>query len=142
MSATSPGCTAYAADHTVARFRIETLARLSSANSIGMIMGPVMAGLVAGLGLLAPLVVASFLSGIAAIVVALGLSKGVHAPRRHKISPSRIGYFDCASPDVFDLGHRRFHRLCHGAANAGLSDYKRRLGSDRHRDRSYTRVER
>ena len=56
MSATHPGCTAYAADHTVAQFRIKTLSRLSSANSIGMIMGPVMAGLVAGLGLLAPLV--------------------------------------------------------------------------------------
>ena len=47
MSATHPGCTAYAADHTVAQFRIKTLSRLSSANSIGMIMGPVMAGLVA-----------------------------------------------------------------------------------------------
>ena len=93
MSATSPGCTAYAADHTVARFRIKTLARLSSANSIGMIMGPVMAGLVAGLGLLAPLVVASFMSGLAAVIIALKLSKGVK-PRATQPPPRRLGYFD------------------------------------------------
>ena len=89
MSATNPGCMAYAADHTVAQYRTRTLARLSSANSLGMIMGPVLAGLVAGFGLLAPLVVASFLSGIAAIVVALGLSKGV-PPRTPQNQPKRI----------------------------------------------------
>ena len=93
MSATNPGCMAYAADHTVAQYRTRTLARLSSANSLGMIMGPVLAGLVAGFGLLAPLVVASFLSGVAAIVVALGLSKGV-PPRAPQNQPNRIGYFD------------------------------------------------
>ena len=93
MSATSPGCTAYAADHTVARFRIKTLARLSSANSIGMIMGPVMAGLVAGLGLLAPLVVASFMSGLAAVIIGLKLSKGVK-PRATQTHQRRLGYLD------------------------------------------------
>lgn len=93
MSATNPGCTAYAADHTVAQFRIKTLARLSSANSVGMIMGPVMAGLVAGLGLLAPLVVASILSGLAAIVISLKLSKGV-TPRTMQAQPRKMGYFD------------------------------------------------
>ena len=87
MSATNPGCMAYAADHTVAQYRTRTLARLSSANSLGMIMGPVLAGLVAGFGLLAPLVVASFLSGIAAIVSHWGSPKACR-PERHKISPS------------------------------------------------------
>jgi DHA1 family multidrug resistance protein-like MFS transporter len=99
MSATSPGCTAYAADHTVARFRIKTLARLSSANSIGMIMGPVMAGLVAGLGLLAPLVVASFMSGLAAVIIGLKLSKGVK-PRATQTQPRRLGYFDPACGSI------------------------------------------
>ena len=93
MSATHPGCMAYAVDHTVAQFRIKTLARLSSANSIGMIMGPVLAGLVAGLGLLAPLVVASILCAIAAIVIALKLSKGV-PPRAISTQPKKIGYLD------------------------------------------------
>jgi MFS family permease len=77
----------------VARFRIKTLARLSSANSIGMIMGPVMAGLVAGLGLLAPLVVASLMSGLAAVIIGLKLSKGV-TPRATQLKPRRLGYFD------------------------------------------------
>ena len=93
MSATSPGCIAYAADHTVARFRTKTLARLSSAQSIGTITGPVMAGLLAGLGLLAPLVVASILSGLAAAIIALRLSKGV-TPRSIKTHQRRLGFLD------------------------------------------------
>ena len=93
MSATHPGCTAYAVDHTVARFRIKTLSRLSSANSLGMIMGPVLAGLFAGLGLLAPLVVASILCAAAAIIIALKLSLGV-PPRAVSIHTQKIGYLD------------------------------------------------
>jgi len=93
MSATHPGCTAYAVDHTAAQFRIRTLARLSSANSIGMIMGPVLAGLVAGMGLLAPLVVASILCAAAAIIIALKLSSGV-PPRAITTQPKKIGYLD------------------------------------------------
>ncbi len=93
MSATHPGCTAYAVDHTVAQFRIKTLARLASANSLGMIMGPVLAGLVAGLGLLAPLVVASILCAIAAIIIALKLSTGV-PPRAVSSQPKKMGYLD------------------------------------------------
>lgn len=93
MSATHPGCTAYAVDHTVAQFRIKTLARLSSANSIGMIMGPVLAGLVAGMGLIAPLIVASVLCTAAAIVIALKLSTGV-PPRAISALPRKIGYLD------------------------------------------------
>jgi MFS family permease len=93
MSATNPGCTAYAADHTMAQFRIKTLARLSSAQSIGMITGPVMAGLVAGRGLLAPLVVASILSGLAAAIIALKLSKGV-TPRATQTHQRRLGFLD------------------------------------------------
>ncbi|MBM13112.1 MAG: MFS transporter [Halieaceae bacterium] len=93
MSATNPGCTAYAADYTVAQFRIKALARLSSAQSIGMITGPVMAGLVAGLGLLAPLVGASLLSGLAAAIIALKLSKGV-TPRATQNHPRRLNYLD------------------------------------------------
>ncbi|MDA9711596.1 MFS transporter [Luminiphilus sp.] len=93
MSATNPGCTAYAADHTEAQFRIKTLARLSTAQSIGMITGPVMAGILAGLGLLAPLVAASILSGLAAAIIALKLSEGV-TPRIKSTQQRRLGFFD------------------------------------------------
>ena len=93
MSATNPGCTAYAADHTVAQFRIKTLARLSTAQSIGMITGPVMAGILAGLGLLAPLVAASILSGLAAAIIALKLSEGV-TPRIKSTQQRHLGFFD------------------------------------------------
>ena len=51
MAATSPGVTAYAADHSSRAFRTQTLARIGTANSLGLIIGPVLAGLLAGLGL-------------------------------------------------------------------------------------------
>ena len=58
-----------------------------------MIMGPVLAGLVAGMGLLAPLVVASILCAAAAIIIALKLSSGV-PPRAITTQPKKIGYLD------------------------------------------------
>jgi MFS family permease len=52
-----------------------------------------MAGLVAGRGLLAPLVVASILSGLAAAIIALKLSKGV-TPRATQTHQRRLGFLD------------------------------------------------
>ena len=69
MAATSPGVTAYAADHSSRAFRTQTLARLGTANSLGVIIGPVLAGLLAGLGLLFPLYVAALFTLIAVFTV-------------------------------------------------------------------------
>jgi MFS family permease len=69
MSATTPGCTAYAADHTPPAARTRAMARLGSANSIGMILGPAMGGALAVFGLLAPLYFAGALTAIAAVAV-------------------------------------------------------------------------
>ena len=96
MSATNPGCMAYAADHTSADNRTKTLARLTSASSIGMILGPVLAGIFAHLGLLTPLVAASFLSAIAAVIIVVKLPNSrTSVSTGDRSKRANIGYFDC-----------------------------------------------
>lgn len=69
MSATGPGSTAYAADHSSREQRTRTMARLGTANSMGTILGPAVSGALATFGLLAPLYFAAAFAGIAAFVV-------------------------------------------------------------------------
>ncbi|MEP1593900.1 MAG: MFS transporter, partial [Halieaceae bacterium] len=61
MSATNPASTAYAADHTTREKRTSTMAKLGTANSMGMILGPAVSGALAVFGLLAPLYFAASL---------------------------------------------------------------------------------
>ncbi len=67
MSGTSPAATAYAADHSSPAKRTQTLARLGTATSVGMIVGPVVGGALASFGLLVPLFGAAMLSALAAL---------------------------------------------------------------------------
>ena len=69
MSATSPACAAYAADHTNRERRTGTMAKLGTANSMGMILGPAVSGALATFGLLAPLYFAAALAASAALLV-------------------------------------------------------------------------
>ena len=69
MSATSPACTAYAADHTNREQRTGAMAKLGTANSMGMILGPAVSGALATFGLLAPLYFAAALAASAALLV-------------------------------------------------------------------------
>ena len=55
MSGTNPGSTAYTADHSAPQHRTRALARLGTASSVGMIIGPILAGALAGMGRLFPL---------------------------------------------------------------------------------------
>ena len=55
MSATAPTVAAYAADNSSQDKRTSTMAKLGTANSMGTILGPAVSGLLATLGLLAPL---------------------------------------------------------------------------------------
>lgn len=66
MSGTNPAAAAYAADHSSPRYRTQTLARLGTATSLGMIIGPVFGGALASFGLLVPLFAAAALTGISA----------------------------------------------------------------------------
>ena len=69
MSGTNPAATAYAADHTGAKRRTQTMARLGTANSMGTILGPAVSGALATFGLLAPLYFAAGLAFLAALLV-------------------------------------------------------------------------
>ena len=93
MAATSPGVTAYAADHSSRAFRTQTLARIGTANSLGLIIGPVLAGLLAGLGLLAPLYAAAVFTFIAVFIVWKYLPEGDNAGSRRKRAP-RLSFLD------------------------------------------------
>lgn len=93
MAATSPGVTAYAADHSSRAFRTQTLARLGTANSLGVIIGPVLAGLLAGLGLLFPLYVAALFTFLAVFVVWKYLPESATAGVSRKRAP-RLSFLD------------------------------------------------
>jgi MFS family permease len=93
MAATSPGVTAYAADHSSRAFRTQTLARLGTANSLGVIIGPVLAGLLAGLGLLFPLYVAALFTLIAVYTVWKYLPEGEFSGVARKRGP-RLSFLD------------------------------------------------
>lgn len=68
MSATAPTVAAYAADNSSQDKRTSTMAKLGTANSMGTILGPAVSGLLATLGLLAPLYFAGALSATAALL--------------------------------------------------------------------------
>ncbi len=93
MAATSPGVTAYAADHSSRAFRTQTLARIGTANSLGLIIGPVLAGLLAGLGLLAPLYIAAIFTFIAVYIVWKYLPEGDNSGPARKRTP-RLSFLD------------------------------------------------
>ncbi|MEM8548351.1 MAG: MFS transporter [Pseudomonadota bacterium] len=94
MSASSPSTTAYAADYTTTGERTAVMARLGTANSLGMILGPAVSGALATLGLLAPLYFAGALSASAAILVWRALPKLKESERRQRKVVKRLRFLD------------------------------------------------
>ncbi len=70
MSATSPAIGAYVADHTSPQLRTKSFAKVGAANNLGTITGPIVASIFVGLSLLAPLLVASLITLLAALIIA------------------------------------------------------------------------
>ncbi|WOJ98036.1 MFS transporter [Congregibacter brevis] len=94
MSASSPSTTAYAADSTSTSERTAAMAKLGTANSLGMILGPAVSGALATLGLLAPLYFAGALSAAAALLVWRALPS-IPAPQRvSHTRPKRMRFLD------------------------------------------------
>ena len=89
MSATGPSTTAYAADHTTPEKRTKTMAKLGTATSMGMILGPAFAGATATFGLMAPLYAAA-VSATASVTTTLlaAAQVGWWAPRRRWRQPT------------------------------------------------------
>lgn len=94
MSATGPASTAYAADHTSPANRTRAMAKLGTANSMGMILGPAVSGALAAFGLLAPLYFAGALSACAAILVWRLLPVTPARDRRQREGPARLRFRD------------------------------------------------
>ncbi|MEM1187590.1 MAG: MFS transporter [Pseudomonadota bacterium] len=94
MSASTPAMTAYAADITTSAERMSTMARLGMANSLGMILGPAVSGVLASLGLVAPLYFAGALAAVAGFVVWRMLPALPPAQRREHGRPRRMRYLD------------------------------------------------
>jgi MFS family permease len=94
MSATSPSTTAYAADNTSTQERTPAMAKLGTANSLGMILGPAVSGALATLGLLAPLYFAGALAAAAAVLVWRALPSIPPAEPHSHGGPRRIGFLD------------------------------------------------
>ncbi|MEL7044153.1 MAG: MFS transporter [Pseudomonadota bacterium] len=94
MSASTPAMTAYAADITTPAERTPAMARLGMANSLGMILGPAVSGVLASLGLVAPLYFAGALAAVAGFVVWRMLPALPPAQRREHGRPRRMRYLD------------------------------------------------
>ena len=69
MSGTGPGTAAYIADVTTSEQRTAGMGRIAAANNIGSILGPALAGLLAGVALLLPMLFAAAITGIATWLV-------------------------------------------------------------------------
>jgi len=94
MSATGPASTAFAADHTAPAGRTRAMAKLGTANSMGMILGPAVSGALAAFGLLAPLYFAGALSASAAVLVWRMLPVTPPRDRRQRPGPERLRFSD------------------------------------------------
>lgn len=94
MSATGPASTAYAADHTSPSGRTRAMAKLGTANSLGMILGPAVSGALAAFGLLAPLYFAGALSACAALLVWRMLPITPPRDRQKREGPARLRFTD------------------------------------------------
>ena len=94
MSATNPSTTAYAADITGAGDRTAAMAKLGTANSLGMILGPAVSGALATLGLLAPLYFAAALAAAATVLVWKTLPAIPRAQRRSRERGQRLRYLE------------------------------------------------
>lgn len=99
MSATQPAAAAYTADHSARKLRTRSLARLGTATSLGMIFGPILAGALAGFGLLFPLYCATGFAVIAWIIIARLLPNdreshgGNRQQRKLKVTDPRVRLF-------------------------------------------------
>lgn len=120
MSATNPGSVAYAADNSSRVRRTQTIARLSAASSMGMIMGPVFAGFLAVWGLLAPMYAVAALSATAALMIALKLpAKDAHHSYDRALPRQKLRVLD---PRI------RLYLLCSVGVFTGFSGLQQTLG--------------
>ena len=94
MSATGPSSTAYAADHSSPDKRTKTMAKLGTASSMGMILGPAFAGATAAFGLMAPLYAAAVLALVMAWLVWKVIPSLSPEEQHKRPKGAKLGYTD------------------------------------------------
>ncbi|RLU00696.1 MFS transporter [Ketobacter sp.] len=109
MGATAPAATAYMADITTPEQRVKGMGLLGSAHSLGTILGPALAAPLILLHLLAPLLAASAITLLMAVVVWRALAAPpVTQPTRVHIGQEILNtvksYFDARYADILLIG--------------------------------------
>ena len=87
MSAAPSAASAYIADTTSAGQRVAGMGRLGAARTLGAILGPAMCGLLAVIGLLAPLYIAAAITLLSTILIAIVLHEPPRAAARITTKP-------------------------------------------------------
>lgn len=110
MSGTAPGTAAYIADITTPLTRTAGMGRLAAANNIGSILGPAIAGTLAALSLLLPLVFAALATALAALLTWRLLPASTAAPHSHR-PRQKLRFFDRRISSFLLLGMVMFTGL-------------------------------
>lgn len=121
MSATPPAASAFIADITDGSTRTAAMARVGSAHSLGTILGPASAGLLASITLLAPLYFAAVLPFVAAILCWFGLPANPIDDESKKRTPAKLSYFDARVRRFVFIGISMF--IAFAAMNMTLGFY-------------------
>lgn len=111
MAGTSPGVTAYVTDITHSDSRTVAIARIGAANTVGTIVGPALAGGIAGLSLLAPLFLAASMTLLAWLMVTICLPESPRirqAVVSDKDNPIHLSYTDRRYRDYLLIGIAMF----------------------------------
>lgn len=93
-AAVPPTAAAVIADHTVPRERPAAMARLGSANALGLVAGPALAGWLAAQNLALALYAAAALPLLALLVIAVGLPRHRPAAAQRPPGAKPMGLFD------------------------------------------------
>lgn len=87
MSASPAAASAYIADTTSAEQRVAGMGKLGAARTLGAILGPALSGLLAALGLLAPLYIAASITLLSSLLLALVLREPPRSALRSAKKP-------------------------------------------------------
>jgi len=106
MSATNPAVTAYIADNASPSMRQKAFAKIGAATNLGTITGPAVAGFLASVSLLAPLLFSSLLTLLALVGIAMLLPPSrqcidQNTRRKLRYSDKRYRHFIIATLGIF-----------------------------------------
>ncbi len=94
MSATPGAILAYVSDNTPVESRAKIMARVSTGNNLGTIIGPVVVGVVTIFGLTVPLYFSTAFAALAFFAVLLVIEPSSHTKVKPLVATERLSWFD------------------------------------------------